>query len=414
MTPAPAATTGRFADRFPALRHADFRRYMLGQGVSLCGFWMQNVAQGWLVWRLSESALALGVVAALGSLPTALLSPVAGVVADRVDRRRLIVATQTAAMILAACLGLLVALDLATVPVVAVVAGCLGIVGAFDLPTRQAFLSQLVAGEDLPGAIALNASIFNAARVVGPAVAGVLVAEVGEAPCFLLNAASYLGVIWVLVRLRIRTPSPVRHAGTAWQSLRSGVAYVGAHPTLRAMLIALGVVSGLALQFVAILPAVVHEAFGQGARGYGLLLTAYGVGAASSALRLAASRPDQATQRRTLLFGLVLFGAGLGAVVSSPTFGLALVALAAAGYGMVRFTATLNGLLQALVDDAYRGRVMGLHTMMFIGTGPLGSLLLGAVAARWGARAALAVSAAVPLAVAVWLAPRFPDPVRSA
>lgn len=395
------------AARFPALRHVLFRRYVLGQLISLCGFWMQNVAQGWLVWRLSQSAFALGVVASLGSIPTAILSPLAGVFADRVDRRRLIIVTQSIAMLLAALVGVLIACDLVTVPVVAVAAACLGIVGAVDLPTRQSFLVELVGGDDLASAIALNASIFNAARVVGPAVAGIVVASLGEAPCFLLNAASYGAVLWVLVMMRLPPTERLVARGTAWNGLRSGMAYVRANPPVGALLVTLGIVSGLGLQSVVIMPAVAQEAFGLGARGYGLLLAAYGVGAATSALHLAAARPTLAGQGRTMCFGLAVFGAGLFVVTGSPWFGLALAAQVVAGFGMVRFTATLNGVLQQLVHDGYRGRVMGLHTSMFLGTAPVGSLVLGGVATHFGARAALAVAALTVWLAALWWAPRL-------
>src|SRR5262249_54070479 len=195
------SAVARFGAGFPALRHRNFRRYVLGQGISLVGFWMQSVAQGWLVYRLSGSAFALGAVAAVSYLPVLCLSPVAGVIADRVPKLRLILLTQTLSMLLAFALGALVAVRLVTVGVVAAFAMGLGIVGAFDLPTRQAFLVEMVGADDLPSAIAMNASIFNTARVVGPAIAGTVVAVAGEASCFLLNGASYLAVLWALLTL---------------------------------------------------------------------------------------------------------------------------------------------------------------------------------------------------------------------
>ncbi len=402
-----AAAAGALAARFPALQHVYFRRYIAGQGISLIGFWMQAVAQSWLVYRLSASAFALGVVASAAYLPVLCLAPAAGVVADRVDRHRLVVLTQTLAMLLALGLGTLVALGISTVPIVAVFALGLGVVGAFDLPTRQAFLVQMVGAQDLPSAIAMNASVFNAARVIGPALAGMLVASIGEAPCFFLNAASYLAVIGALLTMRFPRAAGRGAAAPRRGELRSGVRYVRAHPPLGALLLALGVVSGLALQFGVLLPVVAERRFGAGASGYGMLLTAVGVGAVCSALELASRRPDAATHRRHLLGGLVAFGLGLLGLAASPRLAAALACNVVAGFGLIRFTATTNTLLQLLVDDGYRGRVMGLHTVMFMGTSPAGSLLLGALAQRFGAVPALIVSAAAPLGAAAWLIPRL-------
>ncbi len=400
------AWLGAGTDRFPALRHPDFRRYVLGQSVSLVGFWMQSVAQAWLVYRLSGSELALGAVAFAGYLPVLCLAPVAGVVADRVDKWRLIMATQAAAMLLAVVLGVLVTLGLATVPLVAALACALGTVGAFDLPTRQSFLVEMVGPEDLPGAIAMNASIFNTARVVGPAIAGGLVATVGEAPCFFLNGASYLAALWALAGMRLgeRRQGVARHGG---RDLRAGLRYVRQQPAQGALLLALGLVSALGLQANVLMPSLAQRTFGRGPTGYGMLLTAYGIGAVVSALRLAARRYTRDEHRRTLESGLVIFGAGLLGVAASPSFALAVGCQLVAGLGMIRFTATTNTLIQLLVADDYRGRVMGLHTVMFMGMAPLGSLLLGAIAEPFGARAALVVSAAAPLAALAFLARRL-------
>jgi MFS family permease len=388
--------------RFPALHHGNFRRYMAGQSVSLSGFWMQSVAQGWLVYSLSGSEFWLGAVAFAGYLPVLCLSPVAGAFVDRVDKYRLILATQSTAMVLAFVLGTLSWAQLATVPVVALVAALLGIVGAFDLPARQAFLVDLVGPEDLPSAIALNATVFNTARVVGPAVAGMLVGSVGETPCFLVNGVSYLAAIWALwgMDLPART---MRTPPRGDRSLRSGLAYVRRQPTTRALLLALGLVSAFSLQANVLMPALAKRTFATDATGYGLLLTAYGAGAVLSALLLARRRRTAGERRRVLLAGLVVFGCGLLGVAASRSFALALVCQVIAGLGMVRFTASINASVQLLVDDRFRGRVMGLHTVMFAGVAPLGSLLLGALATPYGPRPALVLSGIVPLLVAIWL-----------
>ena len=399
------------AARFPALRHADFRRYVLGQGVSLIGFWMQSVAQAWLVYRLSGSELALGTVAFVAYLPVLCLAPLAGVVADRVDKWRLILFTQGAAMLLALGLGVLAAAGAATVPLVAAFACALGTIGAFDLPTRQAFLVEMVGSDDLPSAIAINASVFNTARVIGPAIAGALVATVGEAPSFLLNGASYLAVLWALAGMRLadRRPVVARHGG---RNVRSGLRYVRRRPVQAALLLALGLVSALALSANVLMPSLAQRTFARGATGYGLLLTAYGTGAVLSALRLASRQYTRAQHRRTLLGGLALFGAALLGVAASPRFPIAIACQFLAGLGMIRFTATTNTLIQLLVDDDYRGRVMGLHTVMFLGMAPFGSLLLGAIAEPFGARAALVVSGCAPLLALAFLVRRLglPEP----
>lgn len=388
--------------RFPALRHRNFRRYVAGQCVSLSGFWMQVVAQGWLVYRLSHSEFWLGAVSFAAYLPVLCFSPFAGAVIDRVDKYRLILTTQACAMLLALVLAGLAWMDLATVPVVAALAALMGTVGAFDLPARQSFLVDLVGSKDLPSAIALNATTFNTARVIGPAIAGALVGSLGEAPCFLANSLSYGAAIWAFWGMQL-VPGSARGAGAGDRSLRSGLAYVRRQPTTRALLAGLGLVSAFSLQANVLMPALAKRSFGVDAAGFGLLLTAYGAGAVLSALALARRRHTLVEQRRVLLAGLVVFGCGLLGVAVSPTYEAALVCQLAAGLGMVRFTATTNASVQLLADDDYRGRVMGLHTVMFAGMAPLGSLVLGALATPYGPQPVLVLSGLVPLVVAAWL-----------
>lgn len=394
------------AGRFPALRHRNFRRYVIGQAISLSGFWMQSVAQAWLVYRLSGSELALGGVAFASTLPVPLLAPFAGVVADRMSRYRLIMITQVSAMLMATGLGTLTLLHLVSVPLVVVFAFLQGTIGAFDLPTRQAFVTDMVGRDDVSSAVAMNATIFNGARVVGPAVAGLMVGTVGEAPCFFLNGLSYLALVWALVGMRL--PAYARGAVVgAGSGLRAGVAYVRQRPVLGALLLALGVVSALAFQANVVMPALAERTFGRGPQGYGLLLTAYGLGAVVSAVHLASRRHTLLQQRRHIFFGLAVLGGGLLGVAFSPSFEIALGCQVIAGAGLIRFTATTNALLQTLTDDAFRGRVMGLHTVMFMGTAPVGSLVLGAVAEPLGPQWALVVSAAAPLAALAFLTTRL-------
>jgi predicted MFS family arabinose efflux permease len=287
----------------------------------------------------------------------------------------------------------------------------MGTVGAFDLPTRQSFIVELVGTEDLPAAIAFNSSVFNTARAVGPAVAGVVVAWAGEAPCFFLNSASYLAALWAVGGMRFEGPRPLRVPGLP-ASLRSGLSYVRGRPVVSALLLTLGLESTLCLQTNVLMPSLAERAFGLGPQGFGVLLTAYGLGAVVTALRLASRRYSDVENRQNLLLGLAGMATGLVIVAASPRYEMAVVGQLVAGFGMLRYTATTNALVQILVDDAYRGRVMGLHTVMFIGAAPLGSLLLGAVGHSVGPQPALLVSAAGALLAAMWLARRLPRELR--
>ena len=392
---------------FPALRHRNFRLFVVGQGTSLIGFWMQSVAQGWLVYRLQERPLDVGKVAFAGYLPILFLSPVAGVVADRLPRRAMLLVTQTLLMLLAFCLGILVWRSAVTVPILIGFAGCVGLVSALDVPTRQSFLVEMVGPEDLPNAIALNSSIFNGARVVGPAIAGMLIGIVGEAACFFLNAASYLAVLFALARMDVVDPVRPHQEQPILAGFRSGIGYVWSRPVLRNLLLLLGIVCGMGVQYQVLMPVFARTVFTAGPTGYGLLLTAAGVGSMASSLQLAARRYSRAQHRQNLLFGLVIFATAVLGLSLSSRFEVALVCQLFAGFGMVRYLATTNTLLQLVVDDGYRGRVMGLHTVMFLGTQPAGSLVLGGLAQSFGARRAALVSAMASLSAAVWLALRL-------
>src|SRR5437870_2056977 len=384
---------------FPALRHRNFRLFVVGQGISLVGYWMQSVAQGWLVYRLEGRPLDLAKVAFAGYLPILCLAPFAGVVADRLPRRPVLLVTQSLLGLLALVLGVLVWTGAVTVPLVVLCAG--------DVPTRQSFLVEMAGPEDLPNAIALNSSIFNGARLVGPALAGALVAALGEAPCFLLNAASYVAVLVALARMRLPPSERPRPAQALGAGFLSGLRYVWGTPALRNLLLLLGVVSGLGVQYNLLMPVFAKTVLRTNAFGYGLLHTAGGVGAIAAALQLAARRYSRAQHRRHLLLGLVIFALAVLGLAASRRLGLALACQTLAGYGMVRYLATTNTLLQLVVEDGYRGRIMGLHTVMFLGTLPLGSLVLGALAQRFGAPGAALVSGGVSLAAAGWLALRL-------
>lgn len=392
---------------FPALRHRNFRLFVVGQGLSLIGFWMQSVGQSWLVYRLTDSPLALGFVAFAGYLPILCVAPVAGVFVDRTRRRPLLLVTQTALLLLALALGILVAAHVVTVASIVACAFGVGLVSAVDVPARQAFLVEMTSAEDLPSAIALNSSIFNTARMVGPVLAGVVLGSAGEAACFFANAASYVAVLWALARMRLPADAPPRPSHALGAGLRSGLEYVWRNRALRNLLLLLGVVGGFGLPYQVLMPVFARTVFAAGPRAYGLLLAAAGIGAVASSLLLAWRTYGRDAHRQKLLEGLALFAVGVLGVALSRTLALAVAFQAVAGFGMIRYTATTNTLLQLLADDDYRGRVMGLHTVMFLGTAPAGSLVLGGLAERLGAPTAALVSGLVSLAATGWLAVRL-------
>jgi predicted MFS family arabinose efflux permease len=294
-----------------------------------------------------------------------------------------------------------------TVPIVIVFAAGVGFVSALDVPTRQSFLVEMVGADDLPNAIALNSSIFNGARVIGPAIAGTLIGLVGEAACFFLNAASYLAVLFALARMDVVDTVRRHHEQPLLAGFRSGLRYAWNAPVLRNLLLLLGIVCGMGVQYQVLMPVFARTVFTAGPAGYGLLLTAAGVGSMASSLELAARHYSRAQHRRNLLFGLAIFATAVLGLSFSPRLEVALVCQVFAGFGMVRYLATTNTLLQLVVDDGYRGRVMGLHTVMFLGTQPAGGLVLSGLAQSFGARRAALVSGAASLSAAVWLALRL-------
>jgi MFS family permease len=398
--PTGAATT------FRALRHRNFRLFWTGQLVSVTGTWMQSVAQGWLMYRLTRSPLLLGLLGFTQFLPVLLFTLWAGVVADRVDKRRMIVITQSLAMVQAAALAVLTATGWVQPWMVLVLAFVFGTINAFDLPARQSFLVEMVGKEDLTNAIALNSAAFNSARIVGPALAGVTVVVLGEAGCFGLNAVSYVAVIWSLQRMQLHATTRETRVGDPWGHLREGVAYAWGNHPIRNLLLLLGAMAGLGFQFMVLLPVYARDILEAGAGTYGMLVSAFGLGSLISALRLA-QRHDRWRLRRNLLVGLCAAAAGMAGFAHSRVLWLSLPAAFTAGFGLIFYVASTNTLVQLTTEDRFRGRVMSLYTLMFIGTAPLGAITLGAIAQRWGAPAATSFSALVLLLGAVWVAYRL-------
>jgi len=391
-----------------ALRSRNYRLFAAGQGISLIGTWMQMVAVGWLVYRLTNSPLVLGLTGFAGQIPVLLLAPLGGVVADQWPLRRLLVITQTLCLVQALLLaGLTLSGTISPAAIIALSA-FLGIINALDMPVRQAFVVEMLADPaDLGNAIALNSLLVNGARLVGPALAGVLIAALGEGLCFLLNGISYIAVIAALLAMRV----PVRPARGAIRpivaELAEGFRYALGFPPIRDVLGLLAVSSLLGMSYATIMPAFVRDVLHGDSRVYGLLLGTTGLGALVGGTLLAARRGARGLGR-TIAAGAVLFGGGLCIVAVFRTISLAALLLPIVGLGMMLQIVASNTVLQILVDDDKRGRVMSLYAMAFLGMTPFGSLLVGGLAHSLGTPLALQIGGACCLLAGLVFAGRLP------
>ena len=395
---------------FRALRHRNFRLFLAGQFVSLVGTWLQSVALGWLLYRLTHSAFLLGLAGFLTQIPSLLLSPLAGVWADWWNRHRMVIGTQVLSMVQALALAALVLSHHEAVVPILLLNLLLGVANAADVPARQSFVIDMVAGsDDLPNAIALNSSVFNLARLVGPSLAGPLIALLGEGNVFLLNGLSYLAVIAALLAIRV----PARpHRVEPWAELRAhlrdGLAYVTSAAPIRAVLLLLAAVSLFGTPNTVLLPIFAGDVLHGDAHTYGLLVGAIGVGALVGALYMA-SRRSVLGLGRLIVVALSLFSGSLIALSLSRSQWLAAPVLAVTGFGMMVHMASANTIVQTLVDPAMRGRVMSFYTVAFMGAAPLGSLLLGWSASRIGAPWTTGLSSLVCLAATAAFARKLPD-----
>lgn len=380
-----------------ALRHRNYRLFFFGQGTSLIGTWLTRVAQSWLVYRLTNSALLLGVVGFAGQLPTFLLAPFAGVWVDRLDRRSVLLWTQAAAMVQSALLAAFSLTGTIRVGHVLVLSAFQGLINAFDVPARQAFVVQMVDDrEDLPNAIALNSSMVNAARLIGPSLAGMLIAAVGEGMCFAIDAASYLAVLASLWAMRVIVkPRPPRSTH-ALAELAQGFRYVAGFAPIRSVLLLLAVVSLMGMPYQVLMPVFATEVLHGGPHTLGFLTAAAGVGALSGALYLA-SRRSVVGLGRVIALSAGAFGVGLMCFSRSHVLWLSLLVLLPTGTAMMTQMAASNTVLQTITDEDKRGRVMSFYTMAFFGTAPFGSLIAGTFAQRFGAPNTLLVGGVVCL-----------------
>jgi predicted MFS family arabinose efflux permease len=392
---------------FRALRHRNFRLYWTGQLVSLIGTWMQTVAQAWLMHRLTSSALMLGLLGFMQFLPVLLLSLWAGVIVDSMDKRRLLLGTQSAFLLQAALLAAAVSTGIVKPWMVLTLAFVFGTINALDLPARQSFVVELAGKEDLSNAIALNSGAFNTARIVGPAIAGILLATVGEAGCFWLNALSYTAVIASIWRMDLAPRPGTRfEAGRALEAMSEGIRYARTVRPLRNLLVLLGLTAGLGFQYMLLLPVYVREILKVDAKAYGLLVSAFGLGSLIAAAWMTRNQ-DRWALRRNIFIGLFTAAIGLGIFAWSRALPLSLAMGFLTGYGLILYIATTNTLIQISTEDRFRGRVMSLYTLMFVGTAPIGALVSGSIAQRFGAPVATSVSGLVLLGGALWMLRRL-------
>jgi MFS family permease len=368
---------------FSALRHCNFQLYFGGQLISNIGTWMQIIAQAWVVYQIGHSELTLGLVAFASAIPILLISPWGGVVVDRVSRRNLLIMTQTGATILAFTLAALTFSGIVKEWHVIVLAALLGVVNAFDAPARQAFVSEIVEKEDLPNAIAMTSMMFNSARVIGPAIAGLLLAFVGAAWCFTFNGISYFAVIIGLWLMKLPPHRPVHNPASPWQQLVSGVQYTARNREMSALIQLSLVFSVFGFAYATLLPAFVEKVLHQGAMVYGWVNAASGLGAVSGALLLA-HRVSHGRRGQLLVLTNIAFPLILIAFAFTSFYPLSLLLAYGLGVGfMLQFT-SINTLLQTRVDDKFRGRVMGFYTITFFGFAPFGNLMIGALGEKMG------------------------------
>ena len=393
---------------FAALRHRNFQLYFSGQLISNAGTWMQVIAQGWLVYQLTHSELALGVVGFAAAIPSLLATPWGGVIVDRVPKRTLLILTQTGAMLLAFTLAALAFTGLVQQWHIILLAAGLGLVNSFDSPGRQAFVVEMVGREDLPNAIALNSLMFNGARVIGPALGGLLLAVVGAAWCFTINGISYLAVIWSLWAMELHPQGVKLATESPWKQFVMGIHHASREMELGGLILISLIFSVFAISYIPLLPAFVEIVLKQGAAAYGWLTAAFGTGAVVGALVIA-NRPRPGWRGNWLFLANILFPIMLTIFVFNTVLPISFVLEFGMGAAfMIEYT-MINTLLQTLVEDGMRGRIMGLYTITFLGFAPFGNLVLGALSSRIGLSVAITLFAAASLVLSQLVFRRVPQ-----
>lgn len=411
--PSKASTTAvdwgrsRFRDTVRSLKHRNFQLFFSGQLISLVGTWMDTAAEALLVYRLTGSSLLLGTVAFAGQIPIALCATAGGYVADRFDRRKVVIVTQTLSMILAGALAFLTLTHRVTVGEVILLAALMGVVNGFDIPTRQAFLVQMVGHEDLMNAIALNSSMFQGARVIGPVIAGIIVYKIGEGWCFFANSASYIAVIAGLLMMRVARRIPERRSDSPLQHVTEGFRFARNTAPIRALLLLIALVSLVAMPYSVLMPVFAVKILHGTARTYGVLMGATGIGALVGGLTLASRRGVNGLGRWVAI-ACGGFGTCLLLFSQSRWYLVSLCLLVPMGFSMMTQMASSNTLIQVMVPDRLRGRIMGVYSIVFMGMAPLGSLLCGAIADRIGAPETLTIGGLIAICGAILFAKNLP------
>jgi len=390
-----------------SLRYRNFQLFFAGQLVSLVGTWMQTVAQSWLVYRLTGSPAQLGLINFAGQIPLFLLSPIAGYAADRFNRLHVVMLTQATAMTLAAVLAALTLTGHIQIWQLYLLSTSLGITQAFDIPARQSLFVDMVGREDLMNAIALNASIYNSARLVGPAIAGLLVARLGEGWCFTLNAVSYVAVLVALFLMTVRPSEHHRAQGSAWETIREGFRFSARTTPFRELLSLLAIMSFAGMPYLVLMPIFADQVLHSGAQGYGLLMAAGGAGALAGAL-IMASRTNMTRFPDYAFRATAFFPFALGLFTWSTSFWLSWSMVFATAFAVIIQLNATNTLMQTIVPNRLRGRIISLYSMMSIGVGPLGAMAAGFAADSFGARITLSAGAAICMAASWTYATRLP------
>ena len=400
---------------FRALRNPNYRLFFFGQAISLVGTWITRLACSWLVYRLTGSEFLLGLVAFLGQIPALVISPIAGVYIDRWNRHRVLVITQAVSMCQSAALAGLTLTGYITVTDILILQGVQGVVNAFDTPARQSFVVQMVEDRaDLPNAIALNSSLVNGSRMIGPAIGGLLIAAVGEGWCFAFDALSYVAVIGSLLAMKVRPTATPPQVVPLLDALAAGFRYVAGFAPVRSGLLLVAAVSLFGMPYQVLMPVIASDVLGGGANTLGVLMTATGVGALAGTMYLA-SRHTVLGLGRKIAQAAMLFGVALLAFSTSSHLWLSLAILPFSGAGFIVALAATNTVVQTVVPETLRGRVMSLYTVAFLGTAPIGSLLAGVAAERIGAQPTIAIGGAACLIFGLWFfttLPRLRDLIR--
>ncbi|MCU0822900.1 MAG: MFS transporter [Spirochaetes bacterium] len=401
-------TRGGLKTVLRALRHRNYRLFFIGQGFSLIGTWMQSVAVSWLVFRLTHSAFMLGLVGFSGQISAFLLSPFAGVLSDRLNRRRILIISQVLAMLQALTLALVTVTGYADVAIIVSLSFLLGLINGFDMPTRQAFVVEMINDKaDLGNAIALNSSLFNASRLIGPSIAGVLIAYTGEGTCFLINSISFLPTIYALLSMEMTNSKISPKKVDLLSELKDGFAYAYNFIPIRSLLAHVSLMSIVGMSFPVLLPIFATQILKGDSHTFGFLVSATGMGAIAGTIFLA-SRKSVLGLDKIIIFSTFVFSAGLIGFSFSSVSAVSFVLLVVAGFGMIINIAACNTILQTIVDENMRGRVMSFYTMSFMGAAPLGSIIAGSMSSGIGAPATVLIGGFISAVGGIFFARKAP------